>query len=254
MRITVLGCGPAGLISAWIGTMKGHEVRVLSDKIEKSYLGGAQYLHSPIPFLSEEQPDTEIMVLKSGTRDGYAAKVYGDPDADVSLDRYGKFVVPGWNLFDAYNQLWEWATNNDMIDTFKVTSSSDIEELALAGDLLVSSVPRSVTCNSEHSFESRKVLVKPELPVEVLSGGRDFIVYDGTAHNPYYRFSRLFGNEMSEYPADADLPDAIEVRKPLKNNCDCWDHRGDIHFIGRYGRWEKSQLVSDAMDQANEVL
>jgi len=57
MRIAVLGCGPAGLMSAhaaMVATESEADLAIFSTK-RKSPLYGAQYLHQPIPFVSADR-------------------------------------------------------------------------------------------------------------------------------------------------------------------------------------------------------
>src|SRR4051794_36471109 len=105
MDVAVLGCGPAGLLSAHAAILGGCDVLVYSIK-QKSPMNGAQYLHSPIPELTSQDPDAIIRYAKVGTRAGYATKVYGHPEAPCSWDKFEEGPRPAWSLSDSYEELW----------------------------------------------------------------------------------------------------------------------------------------------------
>jgi hypothetical protein len=44
------------------------------------------------------------------------------------------------------------------------------------------------------------------------------------------------------------------IHKPLSNTCDCWDMEGRVMFTGRYGRWSKGVLTTDAFDEVYSAL
>ena len=91
MRVAVLGSGPAGLLAAHACVQQGVEPKIYSLK-EKSLMFGAMYLHEPIPDLNDpDRPDHDIMIVKEGTREGYAKNVYGDKNvmcACIPVDAY----------------------------------------------------------------------------------------------------------------------------------------------------------------------
>ena len=260
MRIMILGCGPAGLLSAHAAETRGHDVTVVSERPQPSRLGGAQYLHCAVPGVTAPDPETEIAVIRRGGRSGYAFKVYGDAFADVSWDRYADMeVVPGWNLIEAYRRLW--STWSMRVQQKKVTRDN-LRGLTHGYDMVVSTIPKKILCQRPiHKFRNREVwaaAVSQDLPET--EGVENFIAYSGLHADWFYRTSHLFGTSMTEwstvaFPTFSGAPheDAFIIQKPLSNNCDCVTDERFV-FAGRYGRWDKGQLVSDVWDQVNAVL
>ena len=250
MSILILGCGPAGLLCAWAAVQRGYQdITIVSKEAKPSVLGGAQYMHAPIPDLTKPEPETIITVYKMGDGQTYAEKVYGDPEAPVSWNRYEAGEVPGWNLFKMYDRLWD-AFDADIDE--QVMGPEPLDAACGFYDTIISTIPRKALCyNPDHSFNVRQVWVLPGNEEE----GGDFIEYNGVPNISWYRTSRLFGARMTEWSTTLDNkphPDAYLVPKPIATDCDCWE--GAVKFIGRYGEWKKSQLVSHAWEQANEVL
>src|SRR5262245_4664497 len=105
MKVAIFGCGPSGLIAAHAAATLGHDVAIFSrKKFSKTF--GAMYLHEPIHRVSPRDPEMEIRIIKFGSRQGYAANVYGDPNAEVSWDKFHNGSSPGWDLAEAYRKLW----------------------------------------------------------------------------------------------------------------------------------------------------
>lgn len=263
-RVLVLGCGPAGLLAAHAGRLAGHEVSVISKKV-KSRLGGAQYLHHEIPELTTEEPQGWLTVHAVGTREGYAAKVYGDPEAEVSWDLFvGKMDLPVWDIVDLYNVLWEeWESR--VVDS-SIGPGLMNEGFVLGGwatfDFIVSTIPVPAICvNKVHTYTDQRVAVAP-----IWQGGdlvRDemnhSIIYNGVKHLAWYRSSHIFGRAMTEWSmAGVTDPEAMFTQddkklviKPLATDCDCWPQ---IIRAGRYGKWSKGDLVTDAFDEVFNAI
>src|SRR4051812_48361120 len=106
MTVCILGCGPAGLLSAYAAERHGHEVVIMSRKL-KSMIPGAVFLHEPIPGLTAPTPDDVVTFTKQGNKAGYAKKVYGSPDDNCSWDLSPEGERPAWSMFSLYDQLWE---------------------------------------------------------------------------------------------------------------------------------------------------
>src|SRR4051794_14558085 len=104
MRIAVLGCGPAGLMAAHAAKVCGADVDIFSRK-RKSELFGCQYLHAPIPGMTDVAPVT-VRYMLNGDIEGYRRKVYGDTwDGEVSPeDLLGNHDA--WDIRRTYDNLW----------------------------------------------------------------------------------------------------------------------------------------------------
>lgn len=263
MKVGILGCGPAGLIAAHTAKQAGHEVRVFSEP-RRSYIAGAQYLHEPVPGLhSPGSPDTLITVKKTGTREGYAEKVYGNRNAPVSWSRYDEMEYPAWNMRDAYARLWEaWELRVAPVTltpdiVAHVASDGVLKAFPSAAgaycDAWVSTVPLTALCQRNgnepgpaHDFLSQEVhIVQYEDAYD--EDEPSVINYNGDRHPSWYRRSVIFGTEALEWSALGQKPPVegvVTIRKPLKTNCDCYENTAVPFMLhGRYGSWTKDTLV-----------
>lgn len=256
MKIGILGCGPSGLIAAYVAEELGHEVRIVSKK-RRSYIAGAQYLHNP---LEPSEPDDMIEVRKRGTREGYAEKVYGYPDAPVSWDNYSVGEYPAWNMRKIYDELWErYETRVSDVTLDARTMVELVYDNEV--DLIVNTVPLPAICRrngrgrmeigEEHQFMSQTVhiLQKEDAYEHELS----FIEYNGDKAPAYYRRSIIFGTEAVEWSGQQEKPpieDVVTIQKPVATNCDCWTESRVVMLAGRYGSWNKWGLTHHV---ANDV-
>lgn len=245
-KVTVLGCGPAGLLAAHAFASEGWNVKILSKK-QPSRIGGAQYLHRFIPGLTNEEPDGEVTYLKVGTRDGYAEKVYGSAGANVSWDLYDDGQYDIWSLRRLYDHLWT------QFEPFIEHAALDPDVVRLVSEegLVVSSIPAKALCTGSHTFKYQPVwIIQQQRGI----GGipENLIVYNGLPETQHYRYSRIFGVEGWEFsnPSASEYDKAVNVKKPISTDCNC---QPSIIRVGRYGKWEKSQLTHHAYEEALEV-
>jgi len=253
MKVCILGCGPAGLLAAYAAQARGCEVAIISTKV-KSKIPGAVFLHEAIPGLTSVISDGSVRFIKHGTRRGYAAKVYGNMDADCSWDLFVEGVRPAWSMFKLYDELW--AQFESRIHE-EVINAVAVDRYLYAGfDLLISTIPAPYLChNDEHKFDSQTIYVLDKTVDPSLENG---IVYNGSFADNWYRTSKLFGAEATEatVPFDPNLISALGAKeatgyKPLKTNCDCLPQ---VERVGRFGRWEKGILVHHAYKQTVRIL
>lgn len=242
MKIAVLGCGPAGLMAAHAVRQYGHEPLIFSRKVP-SPIGGAQYLHKPIPGVNSEVPDGRVNFIKYGTEQGYAKKVYDDPYAPTSWHDYSEGYHDIWNLRATYQKLWDMYQNNiaDYKLDYMATSA-----LLRQYSLVLNTVPLVHLCGDDHSFEYQDVWI---VYGEAKEQGEDRIVYDGTTDFPWYRWSYIFGWRGVEYGHKTAT--GQHVRKPLWHVCDC---HPQLVKLGRYGKWQKGVLTHHAYEGAVDAL
>lgn len=259
-RAVVLGCGPAGLLAAHALVQHGWQSTVLSVK-RKSQLGGAQFLHVPIPELTASTPDVLVRYVVRGDVDTYARKVYGAlrPTTGVSFSNvHDGMRQSAWNMRRVYDQLWStWepvivATRGmlgpmDLLDAYFTQGWQD--------QLVVSTVPLSTICMAPevHRFREQQVRVWAGM-MRPLSDAT--IEYDGTDDVSWYRQSNLWGSQHTEWGRlllDKRLPvsGAYDVSKPLDNMCSCWP---TIVRAGRYGKWTKGVLAHHAYEEISDAL
>lgn len=247
MKVAVLGCGPAGLMAAHAVHRAASEVHIYSKKV-RSPMGGAQYLHKPIPDITGSKGQGTITYCKVGTAACYAEKVYGDRTMKTSWELF-EGVVRAWSLAEAYGKLcmryWNLVEDRELYP-------QDVPELCEAYDLVVSTIPASLLCErrDEHSFLGQGVVLVPKAKVQV----NNLVLYNGRPANqdPWYRTSRIFDEGWTEYSIDhapksyGVQPGAVRGIKPLRHTCTCHDSRLNFVRQGRFGRWEKGVLTHDA--------
>src|SRR4051794_30469030 len=104
-NVSILGCGPSGLLCAHAFEQAGHAVTIFSRK-QKSVIPGSQHLHGPVPGVTPLYPEGTIQFVRMGTPEDYAEKVYGDRRRLTGWENYFQ-VYPSWNVLKAYDLLWE---------------------------------------------------------------------------------------------------------------------------------------------------
>lgn len=241
--IAVLGCGPAGLLAAQGARATcGKDIVIFSIK-KPSVMRGAMYVHREIPDITFE-PNGRLKYVKVGTKEGYALKVYGDPNADCSWDRYeGDYEF--WSMVGVYDVLWNHWEKQIHEYTIDYNFFADLFK-GPAFDLVISSVPLQNLCPEPNLYTWRKerVYITDHSIVNP-----DTILYNGLADDPWYRSSTICGHRSTEYPI-SNAPDAIEhgfiVAKPLGTDFDPAVFGPRLLTVGRYGRWAKDELVHDA--------
>jgi hypothetical protein len=248
--VTILGCGPAGLLAAQGAGDAGAKVTIVSRK-QKSNIFGAQYLHVPYPGL--EVKHEGVHIIKRGDAEGYGRKVYNDPNRQTSWYNFedGE-MIPAWPMREIYDQLWDrW---EDRIVDQELTPQR-LDWLEMGGsDLLVSTIPAPALCSVDyHNFDSSSVLVSSSR----CQVNRNSIIYNGISKTPWYRASFLFGVMSTEYGSfrtqwtKSPPGDAVEIKKPQWTDCDC---REQWKRVGRYGRWQRGVLAHTAYEEVYHVL
>jgi hypothetical protein len=252
-KAAVLGCGPAGLLAAH-ALYREHDIEPsIYAKGPRSEIHGAQYLHVPVPGLTQREPDAMLTFQHWGVCEEYAMKVYGDAAAPCSWRAFGD-EVPIWSMQRIYGELW--MLYKDLI-TFVNLTSPELAMIEDTHDLIVSTVPAHVLClRQEHNFEQANVWVTDSAQERVPFNG---IVLNGIYDDPWYRSSDVLGYRSTEWPgtlfdyqiAELDAGARVRVTKPLRTNCTC---RPQIVRAGRFGEWKKGVLVHHAYDKVREVL
>jgi hypothetical protein len=247
LSIAILGCGPAGLLAAHACARAGVEFNIYSVK-RKSPISGAQYLHKPIPGIHNNQgPDGHIAYAKTGTREGYARKVYGNPDAPVSWDKFEEGLYAAWSMQQTYDFLWDEFSK----DIEHITISPKFcADLVRVEDIVISSIPAPAICMSaNHRFHQTTVYLRDGDPTYEEAPMDNSIIYNGVPNVPWYRASNLFGHRSVEF--GNKVRGAQRGMKPTGHNCDC---QPEVLRIGRFGRWERGVLAHDGFDRTVAYL
>ena len=276
--VAIIGCGPAGLLAAHAVVLRGGMPIIFSPG-QKSMIHGAQYLHEAIPDLTSGDPDAMLTYRKIGTREGYAKKVYGRSDAPCSWDTFQEGEVPAWSLLAAYDDLWELYGHMG-----GNTPVGPAEMLAIkeSFETIINTAPAPSFCgcggfdvlknqgvppwrDGRHTFDHTTIRVVDWAPDELPD---NTIEYNGEAHHDWYRHSKIFGHAQSEIPGafiaergwpyaegggDVHVTTVIPRKgiKPISNDCDCQE---GIMQVGRFGKWDKGVLVSDAFREVYDAL
>lgn len=255
MKIWILGCGPAGLMAAHAASTSGAEVKILSQK-RKSEMFGCQYLHKPIPGISEGHGTLVDYTLR-GTAAGYRQKVYGERwDGSVSGDDLlGRHYA--WDIRSAYDALWRrYSPFVEQMDGIGPGMMGIIvREAEAEGAQLFSSIPAPAICKDKekHSFLAERVWSIGDAPergiFSPVTCEENEIICNGFDSPSWYRVSNVFGYHTTEWPwRDGKKPPiegVSEVIKPLKTTCTCFP---TVNRIGRYGQWTKGILSHSAFD------
>lgn len=265
-KVAILGCGPTGLLAAHACALNNVDFQIFSKK-RKSFLFGSQYLHQSIPGINNFEDNVEVFYKTNGSPSEYRRKVHGSAwDGIVSPEDFEEHHV-AWNIRQAYDKLWG-AYGSEVIDCqipFHDSGRANylwaLNELNLAEyDLVVSTVPRTIWKFPGDNFVSSKGWAMGDAPehgifVPYSTHRRDnIIICDGTDEVAWTRLSKVFGYTTVEWPHHSKPPlqGVSEVVKPLRfepgpvdNPANDWLH------VGRYGKWHKGVLVTDAF---NDVL
>lgn len=272
--IAILGTGPAGLMAAHACAISGRPFSLFSlpgqdGEVHPSPIGGAQFIHAAVPMLVDpDSPDFLVKYLKIGTGAGYAEKVYSsNPHVPfVSYDNVEDGEVqPAWNLRKLYDKMWESiAGNGTSVNVERITAEmlqGWVEDEIW--DFIVSTIPRPALCLSHaginpspHGFLSQEVFL---LNSDYADIELNTIVYNGYKEPSWYRASNLDGQQSVEWADPKCLPpwgrdQMVRVSKPIVHGCDCWQDNPDIHFAGRFGKWQKGILVHDGFTTAAQAL
>jgi len=260
MKVAILGCGPAGMLAAHAAN--GADVTIYATEAKPSLIYGAQYVHEAIPGLTDEKTWEEVSFAKVGNSGGYANKVYGSYDAPCSWELFDG-SVRAYPMLEVYQEAWR--RYSPQIKERRIVSS-DIAVLCDEYDLVFSSIPADRLCqNGRHQFSKTWIWSAQAGYV----GVRNLIVYSGRPGDDWYRASNLFGFPQIEFPGTV-VPKKIgdqdfiwfENRrvpvypgiKPTVTNCDCHLNLPSFERIGRFGRWKKGILVTNAYHDALNAI
>lgn len=245
--VAVLGSGPAGLMSAWACMMAGVPVVVLSNGGE-SRLGGAQFLHAPIPGMHQAKaPEAVVRFERRGDPEEYRRKAFGELAVPWRPWTEGGFPEErdAWSLSGAYEKLW--SIFGESVDMNK--TDVDLKWIMEHRDdfsVIISTVPLSGLCRSDrHQFVSQKVIIHPvafeELPDNT-------VLFDGTKEKTWYRTCNIFGTQYTEWGAFGKVPPVSKTYvdyKPISTTCTCL-HMSNVLRVGRRGRWSVHHFTHDA--------
>ena len=269
MKVAILGCGPTGLLAAHACAMNAVDFTILS-KRRKSFLFGSQYLHEPIPGISDFDRKVEITYRTDGSPAEYRRKVHGPAWDGVILPEDFEQHDQAWDIRFAYDRLW--AEYGRMVQEFEIPMKPEgnnnaghwnIPAAISRGklheyDLVVSTVPRTYWKMPGDQFIHSSGWVLGDAPEHgqfcpFTTPQDNMIICNGEAEPSWTRLSRVFDYTTVEWPGGTKppIPGISEIIKPLRFEAGPIPPPPNWMFVGRYGKWHKGVLVTDAF---NEVL
>lgn len=255
--VAVLGCGPAGLMAAHAARNSGAAVVIFSRK-QPSPLFGAQYLHAPIPGVTDAGDSVVVDYILRGHIQDYRRKVYGSTwDGTVSPDEL-ESTHQAWDIRETYDRLWQ-MYQESILDTEVDGASLNQMVLSRQYHLIINTIPLRSLCFSGHTFRFSTVVAAGDAPQLGIDVGALYqcepntVVCNGEEAPSWYRLSRIFGHTTVEWPEGIKPPigTASTVTKPLDHNCTCFP---DVLNVGRFGSWRKGVLSHTAYQKVYERM
>lgn len=262
-KVCVVGAGPAGLAAAHAaaGMLGIERVTVYAPK-KPTEQRGPLLLQRPIPGINDDHPDGYIrQFVVGGSILDYRDKTYGDINVGIN----GDVLEPGyhaWHFMSTYKRLWHLYADC-IID--KTLTAAELAQRAFAtsGDTLwVNTAPRDAFCEQKgkHRFTVARVFITPVAVFQ--DQPDDTIIFNADPDEPWCRSSRIFGSEVTEWPATRDdvnhhfAPDGRslvfqQIAKPISTDCDCLPN---VLKTGRFGQWRNQTWVDTAYYDVRNAL
>lgn len=275
MKVAILGCGPTGLLAAHACHLEGVGDFDIISKKRKSQLFGSQYLHEPIPEISRFEDHADVKYITVGSPEEYRRKTHGKWwDGHIAPEDFEP-DHRAWNIREAYDKLWQrygWRVKDYefITDELRLSqyrgSTYDVARYDLQlehYDLIINTIPRDIWRMPGDEFiysEGWALGDAPEegkfIPHQV---DDNTIICDGSASVAWTRLSRVFGYATVEWPhhiPQPPIPGVARVIKPLhaKLNTQAPNPTADWLHVGRYGKFEKGVVVTDAFNDVVRKL
>lgn len=252
--VAVIGCGPAGLAAVHAAVGLGHDVELYAP-MSKSPLRGPLLLQRPIPAVTLTHPDAYVAQLViGGSILDYRYKLYGDVNININGDILEK-GYHAWKLSAAYDSMWSRYVDNAHRQVWTV--ERDVSPSALVGisgrfDAVINTAPADRFCmkTGEHEFVSKSVSLVVNA-LAMIDQPDNTIYFNADKAVPWVRSSHIFGSQTIEYPFDSAPPLAIDIRKPIRTDCDCHPR---VFRTGRFGSWRNETWVDTAYFATREAL
>lgn len=264
-KALILGCGPTGLLAAHACALNNWDFQVVSKK-RKSFLFGSQYLHEPIPGVTDYDDCVRIWYHTKGSPEQYRIKCHGDAwDGEIAKEDFEEEHF-GWNIRAMYDKLWM-KYGRDVADYEISGDMAQVHAIAKVerADLIISSLPRPLW-SRHYSPPGEKFIYSegwaagdaPENGtfVPFTTDNDNEIICDGTDDVAWTRLSRVFGYTSCEWPVRSKppIPGVSKIQRPLRYEPGLGHipANGMMH-IGRYGTWQKGVLTTDAFKDVFKV-
>jgi hypothetical protein len=246
LKVTVIGCGPAGLAAAHAAVGHGATVEIIAPK-KMSPQNGPLLLQRPIPGVNTDHPDGTIYqrVIGGSVLD-YRYKLYGD----INIGINGNILQPQYNAWEhrkTYATLW--GMYSDLILDCKV-SPALLRRMHVHSDLVVSTANAREMCENwevfgpgkgPHKFLFKEVAITNEFSYP--DQPDNTIIFNGGDKYSWVRSSRVFGIPATEWKLGDQPSEARVIRKPISTDCNCYPH---VLRTGRFGAWKNETWIDTA--------
>lgn len=247
MRVTVIGCGPAGLAAAHAAVGLGAGVEIIAPR-QMSPQHGPLLLQRPIPGINTDHPDGTIhQRVIGGSILDYRYKLYGDINIGINGDILQE-CYHAWDHRKTYETLWE--LYSGLIIDGKV-NPREMRTLHLHADLVVSTANAQSMCWNwgpvkgidvvPHKFLWKEVAVTPSYSYR--DQPDNTIIFNAGDQYKWVRSSRVFGVPVTEWKLGDQPSGARVIRKPISTDCTCYPH---ILRTGRFGAWRNETWIDTA--------
>ncbi len=250
MKAIIFGSGLSGLFAAWACESKGVDYVVYTDRVVKPKVKGFVYLHEKcgLPVSSSKlrqivQPEN---VSCDQASDYYSQMVYASPSIPNSMKYvYDNPVVTIWNMSEAVDHIW-----GVISDRVKLRTMRDLDEVLSVttkeANVGFSTIPLTDLDKEGiyYSVESY-VTVTPDPTASV-----DFVCYNGGLKDEKaYRWGSINGQafrESREKPGKSVRKVVFAKYMPRVPD--------NLHLVGRFGAWDKSQMAHVVYDKVTRVI
>lgn len=257
--VVILGAGPSGMMAAHAASQCGYEVKIYDkDPNFQSKTSGLFYLHDSCSLLIDCKTISQTILGAYRLTDEeiirqYGEKVYGKNIEGLSiLDAKQHGVILAYNAQQAIERLWD--LYGHLVSKYDVKSLLQVEkDLAPeCGMKIISTIPvnflfPNIDCQYETAWCRMAEAPKDDA----------FIFYSISPNHLWYRASAMFGIFVQEFPSSAPIVLRSDESREGYTIFGIQKVIGKVKlpkskkvlFAGRYGAWDKTQLVHNVYER-----
>jgi len=247
MKIAIFGSGVSGLFAYWACEQRGFEdkeITFYSNKIEKPFALGFQYLHEKCGldlknYLLREEILQKTFPLKISSL-MYSLKVYGNINTYNSVSKLLTRTIATsnniYNLNDAIEILWN-KYKDKIIVSNQIKDIRNLIEVRNDFDIIFSTIPLNLLFPAEYfEYSTSYVMSCP------IDNPTNCVYYDVSLGSSVFRLGVLFNNFFVESTEKLRYGDFVPIKKVVTFTGDM-KLPENINLIGRYGAWDKAILA-----------
>lgn len=227
-----------GLLTGLACMESGRDFRILTEELVPPPPWAVLHRRCGLPL-----KEHSLATLYYGTARGYAFNAYGNAETPTSFGKQQPTNV--YSALEAYQILT--GLLEPKIEFTKVRDFSNFRKEGLT----ISTIPLSSMYPDVAEYKIRYV-TKREYKKPF---GSWLYVYVGYVDYPYYR-AIFIDNMFLRESAKPSSPDSIPVKKvlPLTQGLPAELLSLNVHLVGRYGAWDKTQHMHDGYYRTKEML